>query len=372
MSKPARIAIVGLGMFGQRHAATVRASDDCRLVAVADPTPAATAKAHELGVPHFIDHRQMLDAVKPDGVIVATPNALHVPVALDAIERGIPVLVEKPIAESLESGRRVVEASRRLGVPVLVGHHRRYNPMIERARALVAAGGIGRLVAVNALFLIRKPDEYFDVTWRRSAGGGPLLINAIHDIDNLRYVAGEISEVGAIAGNAVRGFEVEDSAAALLRFADGALGTLLVSDATPTPWSWELTSGEAAMYPQRQGDCYLFAGTAGSLALPSLVHWRYDGAQSWTAPLEAERLAIDMADPQPRQLAHFLRVLRREEAPRVDAADALRTLAVTLAIAESAKRGESVAVADDESAALASAQSRAGGARAASGMRSTQ
>ncbi len=342
---PQRLAIVGFGMFGQRHAATARAEPGCSLVAVADPTAAAAARAAELGLVHHADYRAMLDAVKPDAVVVATPNADHVPVALAAVERGIPVLVEKPIAESLEAARRLVAASRERGVPVLVGHHRRYNPIIERARAAVAGGELGHVVAVNALFLIRKPDEYFDVRWRREKGGGPLLINAIHDIDNLRHVVGEVIEVEAMAGNAVRGHAVEDAAVVLMRFAGGALGTLTVSDATPAPWSWELTSGEAAMYPQRRGDCYLIAGTRASLALPSLALWRYDGTPSWTAPLAESALEISREDPQRRQLAHFLRVVRGEEAPRVDAADALRTLAVTEAIAEAIGSGARVEVA---------------------------
>jgi predicted dehydrogenase len=341
---PLRIAIIGFGWFGQRHAATLRANPGCMLVAVADPTEAASLAAKTAGVPHYADYRAMLDAVKPDAVLVATPNAQHVPAALAAVERGIPVLVEKPVAESLEAAHTLVKAARERAVPVLVGHHRRYNPIIERARAAVRDGELGDIVAVNALFLIRKPDDYFDVAWRREAGGGPVLINAIHDIDNLRYIVGEITEVQATLGSKVRGFAVEDSAALTLRFASGALGAVLISDATPAPWSWELTSGEAAMYPQRPENCYLFAGTRGSLALPTMMFWHYHGAQGWTAPLDGERLATDRADPQVRQLAHFLRVVQGEETPRIDAADALRTLATTLAVAEAAQQGTTVKV----------------------------
>jgi len=255
---------------------------------------------------------------------------------MDAIARRIPVLVEKPVAESVASARALCEAARAAGVPVLVGHHRRYNPVIERARELVHSGAIGRLLAVNALFLIRKPDDYFDIAWRREAGGGPLLINLIHDIDNLRYIAGEIVDVQAFTANVARGNAVEDTAAVALRFANGAIGTALLSDATPAPWSWEMTSGEAAMYPHCDDTCYWFAGSEGSLTLPRLEHWRYHGIPGWTAPLARERVAVDTADPQARQLAHFLRVIRREEAPRIDCDDAARTLEVTLSIGAAA------------------------------------
>ena len=188
---------------------------------------------------------------------------------------------------------------------------------------MVREGAIGRLVAVNAMFLIRKPDAYFDIGWRREAGGGPILINLIHDIDNLRYIAGEISDVQAFTGNTVRGFAVEDSAALVLRFDNGALGSAVLSDATPAPWSWELTSGEAAMYPQCDDNCYWFAGTHGSLTVPKLELWRYAGTPGWTAPLMRERM------------------IRDGEAPRVGGEDATRTLAVTLSIAAAAKQHRS-------------------------------
>jgi predicted dehydrogenase len=345
VATPLRLAIAGFGAFGQQHAATARANPECTLVAIADPAPDAPARAAAIGVAAYADPVAMLDAVAPEALIVATPNAEHVPVALAAVERGIAVFVEKPIAESLDRARVLVEASAARDVPVLVGHHRRYNPVIAAARAAAASGALGRIVAVHAFFVIRKPDEYFDVRWRREPGGGPLLINAIHDIDNLRYIVGEIDEVEAMTASTARQLAVEDTAAALLRFAGGALGTLVVSDASPAPWSWELTSGEAARYPQRPGDCYFIAGTAGSLALPSSTAWHYAGVPSWTEPLASTRRDVTPADPQVRQLAHFLRVARRIERPRIDAADAFRTLAVTAAIAESATRRAPVKVA---------------------------
>src|SRR4029077_20310972 len=164
--------------------------------------------------------------------IVANPNALHRATALAAIARGIPTIVEKPIADTIPDARAIVEAAARANVPVLTGHHRRHNPIMQAARDFVASGALGRIVAVSGTWLHRKPDDYFDVTWRREAGGGPILINAIHDIDCLRMVVGEIEIVQAAASNGVRGFPVEDTAAAVLTFANGALGTFIVSDST--------------------------------------------------------------------------------------------------------------------------------------------
>jgi len=322
-----RIAVVGAGQFGRKHIETVRNEPQCELVAVADP-----AYTGELA---FSDYREMLDRAKPQGVIIATPNALHVPVGLACVERSVPVLVEKPIADTVAASNELVNAAQRRRVPLLVGHHRRYNPILEKAREIVQDGGIGRLTAVAALWL-QKPADYFDVTWRREAGGGPLLINAIHDIDDLRFVCGEIDEVRAITSNSTRKFTVEDSAAIALRFASGAVGTLTVSDAVAAPWSWELTAGENSVYPRQDQSCYFFTGTEGALAVPEMTLFTYGEKQGWYAPLAKRTLEVKREDPQVRQLRHFCRVIRGEEAPRIDGADATRTLAVIEAIRKGA------------------------------------
>lgn len=336
-----KIAVIGAGAFGRRHIETIRAEPACVLAAIADPAPVAGELAAGLRVPHFADHRAMLDRVKPDGVIIATPNASHAPVGLDCAAARVPMLIEKPVAESLEAARALIAS----GATILVGHHRRHNPIIARAREIVRAGTLGRLLAVNALWLIKKPDGYFDVAWRREAGGGPVLINLIHDIDDLRFIAGEIAAVQAMTANAARGFAVEDTASITLRFAGGALGAILVSDATAAPWSWELNSGENPIYPRAIGDCYVFAGSEGALAVPSLTQWRYKGAPSWTETLSRETLAVEPADPQVLQLRHFIAVIRGEAKPLIDAADAARTLAATLAVRESARTGALVTLA---------------------------
>lgn len=333
------LAIAGAGLIGRAHIERMRRSDDCRLAAIADPGPAAAAYAGSLGVAHYADLEAMLAAERLDGVIVATPNAAHAPNALSCIARGLPVLIEKPLAESLANAERIVEAAERAGVPVLVGHHRRHNPLLRQARELVRSGDLGRIATVSASAVFLKPDGYFDTAWRREPGGGPVLINLIHVIDDLRFLCGEIAEIKAIGSNALRRFPVEDTAAAILRFESGALGTLILSDAAAAPWSWELTAGENPAYPPQPEDCYLIAGTRGSLAVPSLRRWRYLGDPGWMAPLTAERPERPHADPLERQLAHFCQVIRGEATPVIDGRDAFRTLAATLAVHDEATPG---------------------------------
>jgi len=309
------------------------------VVGIADPSPDAKAFATARGIDWYADHRELLDAEKPDGVIIASPNAWHLAMALDCIESGVPVLVEKPVTDTVAAAHELLDAVQRSGVPVLVGHHRRHNPRIKAVRDAVVSGRLGQLTAVVGLWLLQKPDDYFAVAWRREPGGGPLLINLVHDIDNLRFICGEIVEVQAMTSNKVRGFTVEDTAALLLRFANGAIGTVTLSDATPAPWSWELSSGENAAYPRQDQLCYLFAGTRASLSVPAMELWSYPGAGGWYAPLARTALPADAADPLVEQLRHFCAVIDRRETPLVSVQDAMGTLAVVEAVREAARSG---------------------------------
>jgi predicted dehydrogenase len=338
-----RIGVIGAGAFGRRHIETIGREPLCEVAAIADPTPEAAAFARQNGFAHYANFDDMLADAKLDAAIIATPNAMHVPAGLACAAHGVHMLIEKPIAETVEAARQLSDSAQRAGVALLVGHHRRYNPVIAKAREIVQGGAIGRLTAVAALWLLQKPSSYYEIGWRvQREGGGPLLINLVHDIDDLRFICGEIASVQAMSANAARGFAVEDTAAITLRFVGGALGTITLSDAVAAPWSWEITSGEAPNYPQRPENCYLFAGTDGSLAVPKLELWRYDGETGWLAPLSCERLEVGPEDPQVRQLRHFCRVIRGEEKPLITGSDATQTLAVTLAIREAAETGRRI------------------------------
>jgi len=345
LNSPLQIALIGAGIMGRQHYQHLRRLPQARLCAVADPGPQAEAFAAECGVACFADHRQMLEHARPDAVIVANPNNLHVACALDCVEAGVPVLVEKPVGVHLDEVRALVDASRRRGVPVLVGHHRRHNPLIAKAHQVIGEGKLGRLINVTALWQLQKPDSYFETPWRREPGAGFLLTNLIHDLDLLRHLCGEVVQVQAFTRNDVRGFANEDSAAVLLQFANGALGTLTGSDAVAAPWSWELDSGESPIYPRQDGQpCYLLAGTEGSLLIPHLKRWHYAEAGSgWHTPLLQSEEAIPPGEALTLQLQHFIRVVQGTEAPLIDAADGGRTLALVEAIRQAAETGRACA-----------------------------
>ena len=147
-----RLAVIGAGAIGRMHVERARTHAQVDVVAIADPSPAAEQFARAEGLRGFADYATMLDAVRPDGAIVATPNATHVEVGLACIARGVPALIEKPVSDSVAAAAELGRAAREAGVPLLVGHHRRHNPILRRAREIVRSGRLGKPVAANAKF----------------------------------------------------------------------------------------------------------------------------------------------------------------------------------------------------------------------------
>ena len=341
---PVKIAVMGAGLIGKRHAEHVASEPGATLRAIVDPSEIGKTLADRLGAHWYRSFGEMIAADRPEGVIIATPNQLHVANGLEAIEAGIPAIVEKPIADDLAGGARLVEAAERASVPLLVGHHRRYNPMIAKAKEIIDSGRLGRVLSLHGHFWLMKPDDYFDVGWRREEGAGPVLLNLIHDVDLFRYLCGEVVSVQAQSSNAVRGHAVEETAVILLRFASGALGTVNVSDSIVAPWSWELTTGENPVYPQQDQGCYQIGGTHGALTVPQLEVWSNRDKRSWWEPLVRERVPFVPEDPLKLQIRHFCDVIRNGAAPIASGREGLATLAVIDAVKRSADTGTIVSL----------------------------
>jgi predicted dehydrogenase len=343
-----RIAVVGAGLIGRAHMDRLVRSADAQLMGVVDPAPASVTLAQQYGVAHWGTLASLLAQTRPDGIVLASPNDWHVPQALACLEAGVSVLVEKPVASSLAQGEALWRAAQASSARVLVGHHRAHSPIMAQARQVVQSGRLGRLVAVMGSATFFKPAQYFsDGPWRAQPGGGPILINLIHEVHNLRMLCGEIAAVQALASHAVRGFAVEDTVSINLRFKTGVLGSFMLSDTAACARSWEQTSQENPAYPSyADEDCYVLCGTLGSLSVPTMRIKAYPDAQaaSWWKPFEIDRVELDREDPLTRQMAHFLQVVRGQAEPLVSVRDGLENLRVTEAIGESARSGCTVEV----------------------------
>ena len=163
-----RIAVAGAGLIGKRHIEEIDASDSAVLASIVDPGPVGPELAQKYGVPSYPSLAELFAKDKPDGIILATPNQMHVAGGLECVEAGVPVIVEKPIGDTVASATRLVEAGEEAGVPVLTGHHRNYSPIMTKAREIIESGVLGRLVGVYRHRLVLQAGRLFR-RWRRMA-----------------------------------------------------------------------------------------------------------------------------------------------------------------------------------------------------------
>ncbi|MEQ3551676.1 Gfo/Idh/MocA family oxidoreductase [Pseudonocardia nematodicida] len=229
MSGPRTAAVVGCGDVSTVHLEAIAAVDGIDLVAVCDTDPAArAATAERHGVPGFADHRTMLAETSPDVVHICTPHHQHADVAVDLLDAGVHVLLEKPVAHTLDEAARVVEAAERSTARIGVCFQNRYNATAQAARELLASGELGAVLGAAATVMwTRTPDYYRARPWRgrwETSGGGLLINQAIHTLDLVQWLVGDVTHVD---GHAATRFysdviEVEDTAELLLTHDGGA------------------------------------------------------------------------------------------------------------------------------------------------------
>lgn len=337
-----RLVVVGPGLMGRKHIELILENPRCELAGIVIPERETFNDIGErLNVPLFHDLEACLTVVAPSGVIISSPNEFHYDQACLCVERDIPVLIEKPITSTYDDAVRLVDLVALRKAKAIVGHHRAHSPLMAAAKAVIEDGRLGRLVAIQGSAIFYKPPEYFDAgPWRRELGGGPILINLIHEIGIMRALCGEISAVQAIASNTLRQFPVEDTVAINLQFRNGALGTFVLSDTGASPRSWEQTSRENPVYPTYPDeDCYSITGTLGSLDFPTMRLKSHPAPQapSWHAPFTEEVIPVVRQDPLKRQLDNFVDVILGVADPVVTAYDGAQNVRVAEAIRRSAE-----------------------------------
>lgn len=341
-----RMAVLGLNQ-GSKIARDAKANPEIDLVAVAGFGDHDIQVANELDVPIYNDYTLLLKQVKLDAVAIALPNALHVESVKHSLGAGIKnILLEKPIANTVEDGQRIIDMCKEANAVLLVGHHRRSSSKYQLLRKVIDSGYIGKIVGVQSNYAIAKPHSYYDVEWHTKKGGGPLLINAIHDFDDLNYVTGMTpAKVYAAARNTIRGNEVEDSVSAVVEYKEGVTCSYFVSDGTSGPWNYDLAAEENTFFTMCPGENSLRVfGTKGSFGFPNMDLYYYgEDAYGWTSPLHHKHFDVEKNDPMTAELDHFVDLCKgRETVPRCSGEDGLATLKVINAILESAETGNPV------------------------------
>lgn len=280
----------------------------------------------------LFDDLAALLARRPDGIIVCSENARHREHAVAALEAGIPVLCEKPLASRLEDGRAMVETARRRGVRLGTAFPCRFHPAAVRTRALVRAGDIGAVRAVSATNHGQAPPGWF--VDPALAGGGALMDHTVHVVDLLRWMTGqEIVSVYAESGTMREGLAVEDLGLVSLRTDGGIIATVDTSWSRP---GYFPTWGDVTME-------IVGAGGVASLDLFAQAHAVYLARREGAAPPDHPVRWMNWGDEMDQGLvADFVEALREGREPAVTGEDGLRALEVAVAAYESVRTGAPV------------------------------
>ena len=329
-----RIGLAGLGSMGRNHLRVLAARPDIRLVAVADPVePALTNASNQTGAQGFAEPLAMIAEADLDAVVIAAPTTAHVPLALAAIERGIAVLVEKPLAATIDEAMRIVSAGRTSAVPIQVGHVERFNPAVLELGRLIDAGWLSAIYSIASRRAGPFPARIRDV--------GVTVDLATHDVDILSWIAGE-RPVRVYAETAQRIHATnEDLLFGLLHFPSGATGMLDVNWLTPAKRRQLLVVGEEGMFELDYLTQRLTFTRATDTTNPRLI-----GGYAPTFEGETVELPVASAEPLASELDAFLGVVRRGGRPVVDAEDGLWAVAVATSLLQAALDGRAIDLSD--------------------------
>jgi myo-inositol 2-dehydrogenase/D-chiro-inositol 1-dehydrogenase len=321
-----RVGVIGAGWIAADHIEILDRLPNTELVAVCDINEARAREAAR-SRPTYVDWNELIERESPDALVVCTPPLAHRDVTVAALEQGIHVYLEKPIARGLEDARAIMEASEQSGGVCAVGYQWRAAEILDDLRAAIAGQDIGFMVGICTGPTQSRP-WFLD----RAQGGGNLLERASHQIDLERVLGGEVVSVQAAASTVAlaqsagdRG-DIEDAAALVLHFATGALGGVQVAwtrGGLPGTYSLDIFANEASLHLTVQP---VFELTGVS---------RNDKVETASS-----------VDPLERSLTGFLEAARADDPARVFCSprDAAGTLAIVVACEEALASGGTIPV----------------------------
>ncbi|MEO5941226.1 MAG: Gfo/Idh/MocA family oxidoreductase [Candidatus Limnocylindrales bacterium] len=329
-----RIGLAGLGSMGRNHLRLLAARSDARLVAVSDPVAAMLVDAAgRSGATGYAEPLEMITTEDLDAIVIAAPTTAHVSLALAAIARGVAVLVEKPLAATVEEGMRIVVAGRAAGVPVQVGHVERFNPAVLELGRLIDDGWLSTIYSIASRRAGPFPARIRDV--------GVTVDLATHDADILSWIAGERPRrVYAETAQRIHATN-EDLLFGLLHFPSGATGMLDVNWLTPAKRRELLVVGEEGMFELDYLTQRLTFTRATDTTNPRLI-----GGYAPTFEGDVVELPVASAEPLASELDAFIEVVRAGGRPVVDAEDGLWAVAIATSLLAAAGAGQAVDLSD--------------------------
>jgi UDP-N-acetyl-2-amino-2-deoxyglucuronate dehydrogenase len=338
-----RIGIVGCGRISQFHIDAIEKVDGLTLAAVCDVDKGrARAAGDKAGVPWFTSLDAMLKGAELDIVAVCTPSGLHPDHGIAVAKAGKHVVSEKPMALSLEGADALIAACEKAGTKLFVVKQNRLNPPIQLLKRAVERGRFGRIFMANVTVRWQRPQEYYEAekwrgTWKLD--GGAIMNQASHYVDLLQWLVGPVESVMAKTATQARSIEAEDSGAAVLKFASGAIGMIEVNVLT---------------YPRNYEGSITIIGESGTVkiggtSVNKVEHWsfaEYDDDDKYV-----ETGAINTNPPTVYGFGHegyyrnVIAVLRGKAVADTDGREGRKSLALILGIYESARTGKNVTIA---------------------------
>ena len=327
-----KVAVVGAGAMGMNHLRVLRDfnEEQVQLVGVAEPyEPQLMRATSRFNVAGYSDYREMIEQVRPDLVAVVVPTYLHFEVASFLLERGINVLIEKPITSTLEEALTLVQLAQARGAKIAVGHIERFNPAVIQVKQRLVAGQLGQIFHMHARRLGPFPPRIRDV--------GVTLDLATHDIDTMRYLAdSEVERVFAETQKRIHN-KYEDAVLGILRFTNDVIGMIDVNWLTPTKVREISITGEKGMYliNYLTQDVYFYEN--------DYTPTNWDTLRTFTGVNEGTmtRLKVQKAEPLRLEYEDVLAAICNDTLPTVTGEDGAAVLKVALQLVASPQQEES-------------------------------
>ncbi|NLZ35845.1 MAG: Gfo/Idh/MocA family oxidoreductase [Clostridiales bacterium] len=343
--KKLRFAIIGCGRISYKHVeALVENKDEAELVATCDiKLELAEAKKEEyltkmknnsLKVATYVDYKEMLEKEDIDVVTIATESGYHADIAIYCMNKGKHVLVEKPMALSIDDANKMIETAKKNNVKLSVCHQNRFNKPIQKLRTAVEEGKFGRIMNGTARILWRRDENYYkQAPWRGTwdLDGGTLMNQCIHNIDLLQWMIGsEVERVYAECDTFRNNIEGEDFGAVVVRFKNGAIGII---------------EGSAVVYPKNLEETLSIFGTEGTvvvggLAVNELKTWRFEGEDEEAAKRD---LQVEIENVYGKGHTPLFKdvidAINKDRKPYISGEDGIVPLSIILAAYKSRKTG---------------------------------
>jgi UDP-N-acetylglucosamine 3-dehydrogenase len=323
---PIKVAVIGVGSMGKNHARVYSEIPEANLIAISDADhDIASSVGERMRIPYYTDYREMLVHEKPDAVSIAVPTQIHSEIALAAMESGAHILIEKPIASTVEEGMEIIATASRLKRNLMIGHIVRFNPAIQALKQKLQSGDLGRIFQIICRRVGPFPTRIQDV--------GVVIDLAPHDLDLMRFLTG--SDPIRLYAETQRRLhtEHEDLLLAVLRFSDGITGMLEINWLTPTKVREVVVLGERGMFrvDDLTQDLYFYENSLSQqVSWPALQTIKGVGEGPMT------RFAIQRYEPLKAELQSFINSIKNNSPVSVTGEDGLSALRLAQALVNGA------------------------------------